>query len=159
MRRIEHFNWVRDIPYRCPLSSEESDYSCFGKHQVLEKLLKGVGLKVRPRVCDFSWSSLKLPRDVVNIPHQDDIFHVYLEVETNGGWHKIDASFDSNLAPRLPVMEWDGRSSTGLCVPHGKIYSPKVSREIYVSDDEDFSLDRGFYETLNGWLEEVRSTA
>ena len=31
MKRIEAFNFVRDIPYRLPLSAEEADHGCEAK--------------------------------------------------------------------------------------------------------------------------------
>jgi len=73
MDRIGYFNWVRDIPYRVPLSPTEPDYCCFGKAQMLEKLLKTTGLDVRPRICDFNWTDLKLPEDILKIPHEDHL--------------------------------------------------------------------------------------
>ncbi len=157
MNRIEYFNWVRDIPYRCPLNAEEPDYCCLGKHKILERLLKNAGLEVRPKVCDSDWSSLNLPTKIINLPHEDEIFHVYLEVKINGKWKQIDASLDRGLAPKFPLIEWDGHNDTLLCIePKGTTYSPKSSLEIYHEVENDFTSDKEFYSSLNNWLEEIR---
>ena len=157
MNRIEYFNWVRDIPYRCPLSVEEPDYCCFGKHQILERLLKGAGLEVRPRICDSDWDSLPLPKKVLKIPHQNEVCHVYLEVKIDGKWKQIDASLDKGLSPKFPLIEWDGHNSTPLCIkPRGTIWSPKTSLEIYHEIENDFTSEYEFYSALNNWFEEIR---
>jgi hypothetical protein len=159
MKRVQYFNWVRDIPYRLPLSVDEPDYCCFGKHQILERLLKGAGLEVRPRICDSNWSQFAIPKRILALPHEDEIYHVWLEVKIHGKWRQIDASLDKGLSKRFPLIEWDGENNTELCVvPQGKIYSPKQSFEIYHETVEnDFSDEAEFCKALNEWLESLRT--
>lgn len=159
MNRIQYFSWVRDIPYSIPTTPEDQDYCCEGKHKILEKLLKSTGLEVRPRVCETRWSDF-LPDEILTIPHTDDIVHLYLEVRIDK-WYTIDASLDSGLASVFPVNQWDGKSSTPLCVKPLKTYSPKKSLEWFHTEsdyEEDLITNGKFYAAINNWLESIRST-
>ncbi len=49
----DEFTKIRDIPYRIPLSSEEEDQCCTGKHKRLFGVLQEAGYKIRWRVCTF----------------------------------------------------------------------------------------------------------
>ncbi len=159
MRRIEIFEEVRDTPYRFALTPSETNTSCVGKHKKLKRLLNRAGLEVRPRVCDSSWSTVDLPEEIRRIPHVDQIYHVYLEVLTRGKWCSVDASLDKDLAPTFPVIEWDGYTSTRLCVPPSKVYSPKVSLDIFNETcDQDFDTEHDFYHALNVWFEGLRKS-
>ena len=160
---IECFNWVRDIPYKLPLEFEEPDYCCQGKHEILEKLLSQKGLKVRPRLCENKWSHFTpLPREILAIPHDDDVCHVYLEFQRNHKWYPIDASIDSALGINFPVFEWDGKTSTEICINPLKIYTPKKSRLYYhlKMDKEQFERDINingeFYSAVNEFLDKTR---
>jgi len=158
MKRVDYFNWVRDIPYNIPLTPEEPDHCCLGKHQILEKLLKGAGLEVRPRICESDWDSLSIPKEILKIPHQSEVYHVYLEVKLRGKWCQIDASLDKGLSKSFPLIEWDGNTSTNLCItPKGKIFSPKESFEIYHDNtDNTPASEIKFYSALNSWFREIR---
>jgi hypothetical protein len=126
----------------------------------LERLLKGAGLDVRPRICDSDWDSLPIPKEILELPHQEDTYHVYLEVKLHGEWCQIDASLDKGLSKVFPLIEWDGNTSTELCTtPKGKIYSPEESLEIYHDIDNDFSSEREFCSALNEWFRKIREDA
>ena len=162
MKRVQYFNWARDIPLRFPTTTEEPDYCCEGKHIILEKLLRNAGLEVRPRICETRWSNIKqIPSEILAVPHDNDILHLYLEVKLNGRWYQIDATIDKGLASVLPVNEWDGKTSTPLCVEPTKIYTPKQSLEWCCQNEEyteDFARNGRFYRAINSWLDNIRKT-
>ena len=159
MIRVEYFNWIRDILYRFPLNSQGQDYTCLGKHKILESLLKSLGLEVRPRLCNTDWKSLCIPQEILKIPHTDNLYHVYLEVMIEGRWCRIDASMDKGLRSKFPLIEWDGFNSTELFIgnPKGMIYSPEESNEKYaMARRGNFSDEIEFYSALNNWFDDIR---
>lgn len=103
------FGRVRDIPYAIPLSPSEPDRCCSGKAKSLKAWLDMRGYDSRYRVCEFRWSDIGLPPEVLAVPHADDSTHVYVEVLVDGRWTILDPTWDSGLASVLPVTEWDGR--------------------------------------------------
>lgn len=159
MNIIEEFNKVRDIPYRIPLSLEEPDECCTGKADILFKELKKGGYNVRYRLCTFRWSSLALPKELQILPHEDDSSHTYLEIEINGEWKIVDATWDRGLKNLFIVNEWDGKSDTDIAVPCIECLSPEKSLE-YIKNISapgaiiaDLKVNREFYEAFNKWLE------
>jgi len=161
--RINNFRFIRDIPYRIPLSLEEPDHCCNGKHIALYTLLEKTGLEVRPMICSSSWSDFNLiPKEIQAIPHEDEVQHLYLEAKIDGKWKRLDVSMDKALEPILPVNEWDGKNSTLICVKPHRIYSPEESLGSFYTElsDKDFKRDikknGKFYKALNDWLEDIR---
>lgn len=157
----ELFYTERDIPYQIPLSCNEIDHCCSGKHERLIRVFKSAGYESRYRVCWFRWSDLKLPAEVASVPHDDDCSHVYLEVKIGERWYIIDATWDPGLASVLPVNEWIDGADMVVAVPAIKILSPEASAEfmtkITVHDTEaDLDKHREFYRALNNWLSEIR---
>lgn len=159
--RVRLFNEIRDTPYRIPLAATEIDQCCTGKHKRLKAQLEETGLSVRWRVCTFKWSDIPLPTEVSEIAHADNSTHAYLEVERDGVWKKVDATWDSRLSSILPVTEWDGDSDTALAVPSLETYSPEESAQI-ISDESseiierDLKINKEFYSSFNQWLEQAR---
>lgn len=161
--RTKNFKFIRDIPYRIPLDLYEPDHCCNGKHIALYTLLEKTGLKVRPRVCLSSWSDFDvLSKEIQAIPHEDEVAHLYLEVKIDGEWKTLDATLDKALEPVLPVNEWDGKNSTGICVKPTHIYSPQESLDSFYTElsDKDFKRDikknGQFYKAINDWFEDIR---
>lgn len=161
--RIQNFKFIRDIPYRIPLSRDEPNHCCEGKHTALYTLLEKTGLEVRPRICDTLWSDFDiLPKEIQNIPHENEGRHLYLEVKIDGKWHPIDASLDKGLESVISVLEWDGKTSTGICVKPRHIYSPQESLYGFYTElsAKDFRRDMRkngkFYKAINDWFETIR---
>ena len=159
MNIIEIFTSVRDIPYQIPLSLQEEDKCCAGKHKKLKKLLSNY--ESRYRVCDFKWSDLGLPTHVESVPHSDDCTHMYLEILLDNRWVVLDATWDKPLQSILLVNFWDGKSDTKIAVPARKIYSPEKSLGfIDQGDENDFdreiSANGSFYRAFNNWLQDIR---
>lgn len=162
MNIIDLFNSIRDIPYRIPLKWGEQDDCCSGKHNRLRKALVGKGYEVRYIVCVFLWSDLNLPKELEEIPHENDCTHVYLEVLLNNKWVILDATWDKGLEKVLAVNEWDGKSDTVIAVKPTQTFSPEKSARIMADQNEDVinkDLEKNgkFYEAFNNWLIEIRN--
>jgi hypothetical protein len=155
------FNEIRDIPYRIPLSSSEEDFSCTGKNEKLLQYLVKENYQVRWRVCTFKWSSLGLPQNVLEVSHDDNSTHAYLEVKIDQTWKKVDATWDKGLAGILPVNQWDDSADEEIAVPVVSTFSAEESKVIMESEnrevvEDDIKINGNFYQALNLWLEEVR---
>lgn len=161
-KAIKYFYFVRDIPYKIPLSMKETDYCCGGKHEILVGLLKSLGLEARNRVCLFFWDSLILPQKLQKVSHENDCTHTYLEVKIGNKWIILDATWDVALERKFHVNEWDGKSNTKIAVEPTKIFSPQKSKRIlreFKKEDniiKDLRENGRFYKAFNDWLERIR---
>lgn len=159
---IEKFEQIRDIPYRIPLSANEKNDCCSGKHVLLSKELTNLGYNCRYKVCTFKRSSLNLPRELLNLPHEVESTHVFLEVKIDSIWKIVDATWDRPLSKILPVNTWDGISDTQIAVPVIETFSIERSHEIMTADinstEEDLRNNGIFYKGFNEYLESVRSS-
>jgi hypothetical protein len=160
-KAINYFYFIRDIPYKIPLSTKEIDCCCSGKHEALFVLLKSLGLQVRYRVCLFLWSNLNLSPKLKKIPHENDCTHTYLEIKIKRGWKVLDATWDIGLRRILPVNEWDGKLDTKIAVQPIKIFSLEKSKKIIEDQSErlfrkDLKINGKFYKAFNAWLERAR---
>jgi hypothetical protein len=169
---VDYFAFVRDTPFKMPLSVGEHDYNCVGKSIVLKTLLSSLGLDVRYALCRFSWNSLDMPESLKQIPHED-VTHVYLEVynKEQTRWMSVDATWDKGLGSKLPVSEWDGRSDTITAVKPTECLKPIENQEEFDKWLDLPSMDRWlslpldspskvngkFYEALNKWVESIRT--
>ncbi|MFA5532615.1 MAG: hypothetical protein WDA13_03395 [Candidatus Shapirobacteria bacterium] len=154
------FNQIRDIPYSIPVSIKEKDYCCSGKHKILKQFLDNLGYKTRYQVVSFEWSSMNLPQKLLNVPHENLISHVYLEIFLNDKWVDMDATWDPKLKSVLPINEWNG-SENIIAVPIIEKFSLKKSQEIMENENEeetikDLKINGKFYQAFNRWLEEIR---
>lgn len=161
MTIIEAFKTVRDMPYRIPLALGEKDVCCSGKHKILKDLFTKQGFEVRYRVCSFLWSSLDLPREASNVPHDDLSSHVWLEVLIDGEWIIVDATWDIGIKNIFHVNEWDGKSNTETAVKPLEIFTPQKSADIMNSENDedilsDLKINGEFYKAFNGWLDKQR---
>jgi hypothetical protein len=155
------FYSVREIPYRISIEWGQENLSCIGKSDRLYKKLKNKGYKLRYMICTFKWSSINLPYKLIKIPHKDKCYHTYLEVNIDGAWKILDATWDSGLKDIFPINEWDGKSDTKIGVKPKKIFSPTESAKIIQKrSKEGFIKDRKlngrFYMAFNKWLEQNR---
>jgi hypothetical protein len=161
MTIIEAFKTVRDVPYRIPVSLGEKDVCCSGKHKILKDLFIEQGFEVRYRVCSFLWSSIDLPSEVSNIPHDDLSSHVWLDVLVDGKWVIVDATWDIGIRNIFQVNEWDGKSNTEPAVKPIEVFSPQKSADIMNNESNedilnDLKVNGEFYKAFNVWLEEQR---
>jgi arylamine N-acetyltransferase len=152
----EYFRFVRDIPYKIP------GYDCGAKNTILKTLLESLGFEVRFMVCEFRWSALRLPKDLLAIPHEDLCTHTFLEVKSGQKWLKVDATWDSGLEAIFEIPEWNGKLSTAIAVPATKHYAPDAAQkrvELEVSKEflkRDWELNGKFYLAFSDWLAKQR---
>lgn len=162
MDAVEYFRFVRDIPFRIPVSTIEPDFTCVGKHVVLRTLLSSLGFKVRYAFCEWLWSNLDLPESLKTIPHDDRIGHVYLEVfsKEQKRWIIVDATWDKRLDSKLPISDWDGKSDTVIAVKPTKMLRERADKLEKPSEAQwmEFMKANGqFVEAFNRWLESIRA--
>lgn len=156
------FESERNIPYQIPLSCNEQDHCCSGKHERLLKAFTDAGVEARYRVCWFRWSDIALPSNVSSTPHDDECSHVYLEIKSDDSWTIIDATWDPGLVSILPINEWiDGKNMT-VAVPATKTLSPDDSATLMAGItphdiEADLQKHHTFYRALNAWFEMIRS--
>lgn len=162
MNLVAEFKKIRDIPYKIPLSLKEQDNCCSGKAEQLYKIFKQGGYEIRYRVCTFRLSDLNLPKEIQEIPHDDESSHIYLETKINGEWKIIDATRDKGLKGVFNINEWDGKSDTEIAVPVIECLSPEKSLE-YIKQAStpetiisDLKVNGEFYKAFNEWLEKER---
>jgi hypothetical protein len=169
---VDYFEFVRDIPFRMPLSIGDPDHSCLRKALVLKPLLHSVGLKTRYARCRFSWNSLDLPQSLKAIAHED-VVHVYLEVysEERTRWIAVDPFWDKGLSSKLPVSEWDGKNDTAIAVKPTERLNPIESQEEFdrfidlpglqhwlkLPRNSPSKVNGRFYHELNKWAESIRT--
>lgn len=156
MNAVEYFLQVREMPYRIATTPEEVDRSCYTKHVILKEYLESIDVVVRPIIRVFDWERV-VPSKLLEIPHSDKGHHLYLQFK-NGGWHDLDATFDSGLAGKLVVNEWDGESSTGVAVP-GKDYPAFLSKKLFEKPFDvvaELRVNGEFYKAANKWFDRLR---
>lgn len=162
--RIRLFKMVRDIPYYIAVNDGEQGYECVTKPEILSRLLRSIGLKTRDIVCYFKWDDLGLPKNILNVPHDDPETHGYIEVfipETNK-WVKTDPNWDGRLEhSKLSIADWDGLTDTKLAVIPIKTLSPEEStvfnsQDIGAEREKYMERNRKFFIALNKWLQSIR---
>ncbi len=162
--RIREFNAVRDIPYGIALKDEQ-DYTCLTKCRLLKLVLKGLSIKSRPIICEFSWQDLGVPPSILKHEHPEPSTHVYLEVQIpeSGDWVVLDPTWDSRLKhKKIAIAHWNGKSATEIAVKPTLVYSPKKSLDYLLAcekiDAKAYKARFGrFYRELNRWLGTLRS--
>lgn len=102
---IKEFERIRDEPLNV------INNRCWEKNFRLKNVLNRLGYKTKYKICSFLWSEQKIPKKIIDIPHKDLDYHLYLEIKINGLKLIVDASNDS-LLPRY--NNWNGKSNCNL---------------------------------------------
>jgi hypothetical protein len=102
-----------------------------------------------------------LPKSLKEIPHEDRMSHVYLEVcdKEQESWMIVDATWDKRLASKLPVSEWDGKGETAIAVKPIEILKERIDKYDGPSEaqrTELMKVNGQFFEAFNKWLESIR---
>jgi len=159
------FRMARDIPFRTALSIEEQGYACVAKPEILDRMLKTIGLESRHIICKFRWEDLGFPEKVLKYEHEDPETHEYLEVfiPEKDQWVKVDPNWDSRINHSgIPIADWNGKTNTKLAVEPVETFSPEKSKEFIERDSEEevrkeyFERNREFFRAMNKWLDSVR---
>lgn len=155
----EIFNRAQAIPYAIPLTRDEPNRACVGKHLVIKEALDLLGHTSRWGEGTFHWHDLPVPEYILKLRHRDPDYHVWLEVNIYGTWKVIDATWDPGLSSVFPVNAWDDFGQMKLAFP---IQSRVPYEEVIVTVDPPESYEdeiveqREFILALNTWLEKVR---
>jgi len=154
---IKLFEKIRDLPLYNPEFKEDIDNRCWSKHRKLKKLFEKEGIRSRYIVCSFKWSEQRFPKEIINLPHDDRDYHLFLEVLMNNKWVVIDASNDSKLPE---FNKWDGKNNCKIAVSYIKIFSPEESEKIE-EDERKSNLHKieknsKFYKEVNIFLNRIR---
>lgn len=161
---IKCFKQIRDIPYRIPLTLDEEDFCCSGKSALLLKELEKLGIEARYAVGWFNWADMNLPKFLLEIPHDADCTHTWVEAKINNEWIKLDPSWDIGLKNIFSIAEFDGKNDTVIACPVKEIFSPEKSAAIMRDSmanvngviAKDLERNGKFYEALNKYLAESR---
>jgi transglutaminase-like putative cysteine protease len=171
--RVSLFEHVRDIPYSYPASREPADVlrqrrgTCSGKHYLLGDMFRRLGLPVRHMICThrFNESPLVFPSPMQQMLQKNEIvdLHDYLQVDIDGGWVDVDATWESGLREfGFPVNEdWDGSSPMLLSVVPEDVAiaerDPERLKEELLSKltPRQRALRKQFLEALSAWVQEL----
>lgn len=171
--RVALFEKVRDIPYAYPSSRDPVEVlksnrgSCSGKHYLLAVLFKHLHLPARHMICShrFNESPIVFPDEMQDMLCKNEIvdLHDFLQVEVDGTWVDIDATWEAGLrAFGFPVNEdWDGVSPMSLSVVPEELTvverDPERQKEAMLSrlTPRQRALRKQFLEALNRWVQEL----
>jgi hypothetical protein len=171
--RIAVFEHVRDIPYSYPASRDPAEVlrtgrgTCSGKHYLLGEMFRQLGLSVRHMICThrFNESPLVFPAPMQQVLQKNEIvdLHDYLEVQIDGDWVEVDATWECGLREfGFPVNEdWDGQQPMLLSVVPEEVSiaerDPERLKEELLSKltPRQRTLRKQFLEALSGWVQEL----
>lgn len=179
-QRIAVFEHVRDIPYRLvptlydPAVAAEGILlanagSCTPKHFLLGRWLELLGYDVRYLTSVFDWNvpELAFPDGLRRLAERyPDEYHLCLEVDIDGQWRLVDATWD----PRLRHLgfqvndAWDGCSDTeNAVIPLETIvHATPGERDRYATgqrrarSDAEQAVVQRFTMQFNRWLDGAR---
>lgn len=152
--RVALFESIRDIPYRIDVQGK--DATCLAKNKLLGELLLRMGLKCRVIKAESYWKNTpNIPQQLLTLAPFSKFSHMFLEVfvpETKK-WVQVDATWDSALAPILPIARWNGVDGTILAC---KIINPKKMGSPLDYPYRDFDPKDSFTKGLNDWYTSIR---
>jgi broad specificity phosphatase PhoE len=147
---LRAFREVRDEPLNVIKNR------CWEKSKKLKELLTGLGYKVKLGICTFKWSKQKLPKDILELPHEDLGYHLFLWVEVHGDYLLVDSSDDSSLPS---YNNWNGLSDCQLAVIPEEILSKNKDNKLEEKENietQNAKKYREFYDAVNDFLKKVR---
>ena len=167
---------VRDMPYQRASSRapeaiiEEWRGTCSGKHYVLDRIFRELGMDSRVIMCThrFTRDSIgHFPAELRALVAREPVpdVHTYLRLETGAGWMTVDATWPSNAEPLgMPVNRGfsDGRDMTIACdaidtyqVPTGQ--DPQAFKEQLIAEfcGASSQVRDDFIEGMSRWLSDA----
>ena len=165
---------IRDIPYAViPELNSCENYveiltrgrgSCMPKHLLLGNMYEKLGLQVLYSVFPFRWDQAEInyPPDLREMATKlPPAHHLACRVNINDRFVLVDATLDPGLDKlALPVnTTWDGISDTLLpIIPTGdeQLYDSSEAQFVKTANHGKEAIE--FYNRLNAWLEEVRTS-
>jgi len=157
-KAISKFYEIRDIPYHISVSDQEEYNDCEGKNKKLAKALEDLGYKVRFRVGLFYWNVVKLPKEILEIPHNEDCSHFFIEVTLpdKNEWVFVDATWNKELKNAgFIVAEWDGVNQTELAFECYEVLGSEDLRRYLenINYEKDLKTNGKFYEAINKYCD------
>jgi hypothetical protein len=171
--RISIFSRIRDIPYAViPELNDHKHYmkilefnrgSCTPKHLLICNMFQKLGLQVLYVVYQYKWDEFEdlYPPELKNLARSMPTGnHLACKVELEGKLVLVDATLDTGLALLgLSVnKDWDGISDTVLPIEpcsEEQLHHPSEANIVQASRTNETS--QLFYNSLNSWMELVRS--
>lgn len=145
---IQIFDDIRDEPL------DVIKNRCWEKHVKLKELFESKGYKTKYQICSFKWSEQKLPEEIINLPHDDLGYHLFLIIKIDGLKLVVDASNDY-LLPSYNF--WDGRNNCNLCVSPKEFIEEDIEKIVEKKMNEKYSRDQFvFLNKVNSFFEELR---
>ncbi len=145
---IKEFEKIRDEPL------DVINNRCWEKSFRLKEVLENLGYGVKLKVCSFKWSEQNITKEILDMPHQDLDYHVYLIVKANGLKLIVDASNDS-LLPKYNI--WCGKNNCDLCVIPENFVEENIEKIFDEKIHEKYSDNqRVFLEKINSFFGELR---
>ena len=158
---IQIFEKVQKIPYRvCKFSKENIDENlkygdCRHKSELLYKLLKREGYKVKKTKVIFNWRNLEIPKSLLSILKNSGTIwdHDSISIKINNKWIRVDCTWNPKLKNKgFPITEnWDGKSDTKQ-ITEGKLkfYDLKgYSKKIKINKNEAMEFAKKLNKYLN----------
>jgi len=145
---IKEFEKIRDEPL------DVLKNRCWEKHTRLKDILNKKGYKTKCGICSFNWSEQNLSKEIIDLPHKDLDYHLFLIVKINGLKLIVDASNDS----LLPLYNsWEGKKDCNICVVPKDIIEEDIDKIVEEKFNEKFSGDQiVFLNEVNRFLERLR---
>ena len=155
--RIDAFNQIRDEPFHLPTSLEDMNSYCYPKHERLKIILEKLGYETNYGICKFKWSEQILPKEVLNIKHEDVDTHIYLNSLIDEKEIFLDCTFDSGF---LKSNNWDGKNSTQIAINYFEIIPPELLEKTKEFLEKNYKSLVGknfeFYLEANKYFDNIR---
>lgn len=157
------FEEVRDEPYRLAETTDDTACNCLTKNEELLTRLAILGFSVRGRVMEMDWADTPLPTAITSqCPTGIPPTHFYLELEHQGRWHIVDASWDAGLANAgFPIGQFLEQPEPGI--KPVRILGPEEQCAYFKAwedpalVEEYFTTSAAFLKAANQWLSHART--
>ena len=170
------FALVRDMPYRRASTRqpesiiEEWRGTCSGKHYLLDRIFREMGMDSRVVMCTHRFTrdnTPHFPPDLRSLVAREPVpdVHTYIRLETPQGWMTVDATWPSSAQPLgMPVNQAfnPGKNMTIACdpidtraVPMGQ--DPQEFKERLIAEfcGQSSQVRDDFIEGMSRWLSEA----
>lgn len=119
------FEAIRDVPYRLAEAPGELAANCYVKNTFLSGGLRELGYEIREVLTEMRWEDTKFPQNIADLWPKDVIAtHFYLEIQENGVWRPLDASWDRDLASKnFDIPQFNGDNCP--CIPALQLFTPQ----------------------------------
>lgn len=157
------FEKIRDLPYRVATSARDTNaFNCVYKNGKLIEQLGILGHTVRGRIGEMRWQDTPLPANIIALyPSDITATHFFAEMEVDGTWYPLDASWDKDLHKAgFPLCTWHNMQAPALPLVRVYDFHEQAQCLQYWSDqnniDDYFNRARDFLNAFNHWLKVVR---